>query len=226
MLALHHGDPPGGALSELLVGSLSPDDLEYAFPVLPWAGVFLASTAMGEQLHRARARGLDHVARQSWLAATVLLASTVPLWLLHRALSWNHVLWRLTMYGQKMPPGPMYLALYGGCGCMLLALFVELERRGWNGRAGRLLAMVGRCSLFAFVAQYAVYYTALQLLRPSLAGPFVVWLTASVLLLVAATAVWDAIDGNRWITVGLWQPVPGIRRSPVRRPSAEGSSPG
>jgi len=221
-LVLHHGDPPGGALGELVVGSLYPDDLDYTFPVLPWAGVFLASTAMGERFHALRARGLDRVARVCWLTAAGLFASAAPTWLVHRAASGSPALWDLTRLGQKAPPGPGFIALFGGCAFALLATFLELERRGWVGRAGRLLATIGRCSLFAFVAQYAVYYTALELLRPSLAGPSVLWLAASIGLLAAATAAWDAMDGNRWLTVGILRPLPLRAPSPGPPDAAPG----
>jgi uncharacterized membrane protein len=198
------------ALRELLVGALEPRVLEYVFPVLPWLSVFIAATALGEALERLHRERLGDAARLAWWTSGVLASVAIAGAAVHRAVAPRTVLWAMTMLGQKSPPGPVYVAAYGAAGLALFAAFVELERRRRDSAFGRVLALVGRNSLFAFGAQYFVYYTALALLHPAISRAWMLWLPVSIVVLLGAVAAWDAIGGNRWLTfgVGALPPVP------------------
>lgn len=109
---------------------------------------------------------------------------------------------RLLSPFQKLPPAPVYLALYAGIGALLLYACFHWERRR---RCSELLegaAAIGRASLFVFVLQYFAYFIILKLIGP---GPAILWpayFASSASLLALAAQGWARIDGNRLITVG------------------------
>jgi hypothetical protein len=109
---------------------------------------------------------------------------------------------RLTSPFQKLPPSPIYLALYGGIGMALLYACHVLQRRPSVRGVLDWASAVGRASFFAFVVQYYVYYTITQLLAlpPSPWG--LLYFIGSVLFIGWLVRLWCAYGGNRYITVG------------------------
>jgi hypothetical protein len=104
---------------------------------------------------------------------------------------------------QKFPPGPVYLAFFGGAGIMLLGLMLELDRlekfQSMMGALGR----IGRASLFAFIAEYAFYVAFLERLQLSYTPLWPLMFVGSVVVLAAGAAAWDRYNGNRFLTVGV-----------------------
>jgi len=108
----------------------------------------------------------------------------------------------LTSPFQKRPPGPVFLALYGGAGALILYGCLELERRKRGRRMLAWIAILGRASLFAFVAQYFAYYTVLHRLAPRVSPWWPIPFAASALLLTFGAALWSRWGGNQYISVG------------------------
>jgi hypothetical protein len=92
----------------------------------------------------------------------------------------------------------------------MLAALAELERRDLLATLRRCVGLIGRNSLFTFVAQYFVYYAGFTLLHPTSSGWWPLWMITSLAVIVTTTALWGEVRGNRWLTVGL-------RRSVMRR---------
>ena len=109
----------------------------------------------------------------------------------------------LTAPFSKLPPSPAYLLFYGGLAGLTLGSLLRYGERARPSRALRLLARVGRNSLFAFVFQYYVFYGLFPLLRLPYSAAWPLWFLSALALVFSITAVWDAIDGNRFITLGI-----------------------
>jgi uncharacterized membrane protein len=188
-------------------GSVETDFL--AFPVIPWLAVYLAATALGEMLGRVYATG-DRKGAHMMLARmggiALLIAGAVDgftdvLRSAHVGSNWNEMFF-FAIY-QKFPPGPIYLGFFGGAGVMLLALVLELDRRGAFPRAMNELRQLGRASLFTYVAQYALYVSFLGRLRLSFTPLWPVLFVFSLIALSKAAGAWDRNNGNNILTVGI-----------------------
>lgn len=198
-------------LKDALVGPSGDNSWAYNFPLLPWLGVYLASTALGDWLARradaAQAGGISRVAALLGVGALALaLALRGALRGFAGALVANPAgdwLRELTSIAHKIPPGPLYLLFYGGAGLLLVsACFAAVGgQRGerWLG----WLQLLGRNSLFTFVFQYYLYFVAMYLLRLRYTPFWPLYFLASLGLLLPTVKGWEAAGGNRLITVGL-----------------------
>jgi uncharacterized membrane protein len=197
-----------------LVGTVSgPGSREVlVFPVFPWVAAYLAATVLGELVGKMYANGdrkgahqlLARIGGVSFLVAGLIDGATDGLRSAHAGLAglgWSPT-WFLAMY-QKFPPGPVYLGFFGGAGIVLLAAILEIDRRGAFPRVMNKLRQLGRASLFAFIAQYALYVAVLGRLHPPYTPLWPVFFVFSIIVLVQGAAAWDRHDGNRFFTVGL-----------------------
>jgi uncharacterized membrane protein len=215
------------SVEEVLVGALHPHAMSYTFPVLQWLSVYLAASAIGEKLQEAHADTPEAGGRVAARMALALLAAGAAGLLAHLFLRGaspspgRDILLALTELGRKLPPGPVYVLLYGGAGLALLACLAEAGRRGRLETLRGIAALVGRNSLAAFVAQYFVYYTGIVLVGPTPSPWWPVWLLASSALILAAVWRWDRAGGNRWITVGLASAEPWRSPAPPATPRFE-----
>ena len=119
---------------------------------------------------------------------------------------------------RKFPPGPIYLLLFGGAGMLLVAKAFSTSRDGRWAPLTRPVAAIGRASFFVFILQSFVYYIVLPALSLPYPPLWPLYYVASLLVFLAAAAIWNSLDGNRFLTVGLWRTVPMVRamRSRVR----------
>jgi hypothetical protein len=182
------------------------------FPIVPWIAVYLAATVLGERIGSLYAQGMQKTAQQllarvglvSFLAGSVAYAIVA---INRRAgaaqgnIGTNLVNF-LSIY-QKFPPGIVYLLFFGGVGVVMLAVILEVDRRGMFPWGMNQLRHVGRASLFAFISEYALYRTFLA--RIDL--PYTPWWPAlfvlSVIVLMWASREWDRRGANRFLTVGI-----------------------
>jgi hypothetical protein len=192
--------------------SLTDGNGSQVFPIIPWTAVYLAATVLGEQIGRMYAAGMQKNAQQ--LLARVGLVSFIVgsaayavVSVTRRAGAWQdqfaaNPLSFLSIY-QKFPPGVVYIAFFGGAGILMLALILEIDRRAMFPWAMNQLRHVGRASLFAFIAEYALYRALLARLdlpySPFWPGLFAL----SVIVLVYAAGQWDRRGANRFVTVGI-----------------------
>jgi uncharacterized membrane protein len=192
------------ALKEFLVGALVLREFEHVFPVLPWLGVFLVATALGERVANVRRTGDAAVARFVWRMAFAALgaaaiARAAALFPRHPALVWLAHL-------KKLPPSPVYVAFFAGAGLVMLAAFIELERHDRLPTLRGVAALIGRNSLVVFIAQFYVYFTATVLLHPPVSDAWPIWFLVSLAPVLAVALVSDRVGANRHFTVGLRAP--------------------
>lgn len=180
----------------------------YNFPLLSWFSLYLASTVLGERIARIVLEGgLSNLARYLFqLVALGVIAVTALVACREAAKAgWlpSGLAGFVTYPFQKHPPAPAYFLTYATVGLTMLACLVALERNARLAPLIDLLATVGRNSLIVFVAQYFLFYTALYLLKLPMGPhwPFVLLGCAAIMIGVAV--IWDRLNGNRFLTVGL-----------------------
>jgi hypothetical protein len=198
---------------EILTGPTASHALDYGFPVLEWAGVFLLGTVLGEALVSAR----TPEARRTWAirllrrgALSVAVAAAVKTFLFIspvRASVATYPVLRefLSIFG-KAPPSPIYLMFFGGLAACVIAAATLLSVHGLAPRVSAWVSVLGRNSLFVFVLQSAVFRDLIA--RLPLEGRPWAWPIAFVsatLFIWAGARVWDRVGGNRWFTLGITQ---------------------
>jgi uncharacterized membrane protein len=207
---------PGGTLvlvRYLFGASVLPTFV--GFPIVPWFAVYLLATVLGERIG-------EDVRRGGWRRADAsllrfgLIATTTGVFVMvtvHVAraldvgLAQAHAMNGLHL-NQKFPPGPVYLLTFGGLGLVLMSRAFAIASRQPFRYLSASLATLGRASFFVFVLQGYVYYLAIPAIGLPYPQLWPLYYTATVLLFVAASMLWNAMDGNRFLSVGLFRTVP------------------
>ena len=203
----------GALLAKMyLVGSFNPERIAFSvtvFAIVPWTAVYIAGTALGSHA------GGMLVRREPQRAARLLAASgalalggaaAIKLGLLATKAAGvslgvlaGSLYWLVSPYA-KFPPGPFYLAVFGGAGLLMLGGVVALGQRAEVERLFVPLRTLGRASLVVFVAQ-AFLYGALSRWAPE---RLVLWpaiYLATITILWGVADLWDRHVGNRWLGV-------------------------
>ena len=193
-------------LKHALVGHEDVSSWVFNFPLLPWLGLFFASSALGQGLGRQGGQGVqvEQGLRRAGNGLLLVAALCVGAHLLLRGepgVSRQLIHWSSPF--QKLPPGPAYLALCTGVALHLLALLMGAERRGRCARLLAVTARLGRHSLFAFIVQYYVYYVGVRLLGLSAMALWPLLFCATVVLMLWLVRRWEQSGGARLLTVGL-----------------------
>jgi uncharacterized membrane protein len=209
-----------------LIGLLNPADVGVdfqAFPVIPWVAVYLVGTVIGERvasyyLHGARREGHLYLARIGFASFLIGAGGKLGLILLRHsappfAQAHPRLIALLSSY-QKFPPGPIYICLYAGAGLLLVAGILEAGRRGNHIIAFSLLRQIGQASLFSYIAESYLYHGLFRSLRLPYTPLWPLLFFLSLAVIVAAAAVWNSIEGNRFLTVGI---APFLERNARRR---------
>ncbi|MFL5582820.1 MAG: acyltransferase family protein [Gemmatimonadaceae bacterium] len=205
---------PLRVLQEALFGSAGDTWIPYNFPLIPWLGVYLLGTVIGESLPEPRAaRGASRapsaagvLLRWSRLflgGALAALAARVALprvWPASRAGA-LHLL--LTPFG-KRPPSPGYMLMYGAIALGMAAVLTLAMDRGRLTWATDRLAEIGRSSVWIFVVQFYVYYFCGMRWPVRYEALWPAYFAASVVLIALAARAWLALGGNRLIRVPGW----------------------
>ncbi len=190
--------PPGPATRlvwEILCGvdPSRPHVLLGSYGLLPLGGMFLVGTWIGGRFARAQEAG-EEVAFASRLAPIAALLSLLGalLILAWRCAHWLHQpdLARLLFPDYETTLYPIYLG-------WTLLLVAHAVRLGPDHRVARVLALIGKTSLFVYAFQYYVVQTVPYLLgwNHALSPPaFTAFYVASIGLLIAAAAAW-----NHWV---------------------------
>lgn len=194
-----------------LAGELSPsDEMVYAdvFPLLPWFGLYLCSTCLGERLaDKAAATGQQ--AAKLFLRLGVLCGTLAVALRLGWAFSkrwglvadsrfgWQH----LFQPAQKLPPSPAYLLCYGGAGLILTGGLFFAERWQPIDWFLQLTSQMGQTSLFVFIFQYYVYFSFLVMAAPAYSQVWPVYFGLSLLVVVFVDQLWYRQGLNRLLTV-------------------------
>jgi hypothetical protein len=218
--------------AELVIKRMSVGDSTNAlFPLIPWFGFYLASTALGEHLEPLfSGRLYDRVALSMLRIGASLMTGGFAL----RGLRWSAThglipgvqetsdLLALTTTWQKYPPGPTYLLFYSGAGLILIAGVAEIWRRAIARRLLGVLSAVGQASFFVFAVQAQLYFVALYYFHLPRVRAWPLLFAATLAPLVLAGWWWARHRMNRHLTVGLPTLVAAIveRRQTVIRTGA------
>jgi uncharacterized membrane protein len=198
----------------IFLGPQSDGTLLFFFPLLPWFGVHLVGSYLGEQFSQ---HTRDELYRQvsgrlAKLAATVLVVILMvkvlyAMFVGSELLTPSNTLSLFVSTYQKYPPGPAYILFFGGMALLLMSGLLLSKSNRWFEGPMRSLETLGRNSLPAFLLQYFVYYTVLHWLVTETAfiTPFVggVYLLLSILGLFASVRLLDRHHIQRVWTVGL-----------------------
>lgn len=189
------------------------------FPPVPWLGVYLLMTVVGERLgEHARAREfnesesvLTRIGAALMATGAVFAIARSVLRVVAPAFVAGHDGLSLWSVSHKFPPGPVYLAFFGGAGLMLISRAFAISRVSSFAYLTRPIATLGRASFFVFVLQGYLYYLVLPPLRLPYPHLWPGYYVVTILLLVGAASIWDHVDGNRYLSVGLWHAMPFAR---------------
>jgi len=170
------------------------------FPILPWLGVYLLATPLGEALGKWRRSGDAFLLRLAVISLTSMSLGLA-----------SHLIGRRCgpeirlLFGanQKYPPSPAYILSWGGLGLAVMTFFAFLEERRRASALLSALSLLGRSSLVAFVVQYFVYYVVLFSLHLPASGAWPVYLGLSVLFIYGVAVCWERYLGNDYLTVGI-----------------------
>ena len=212
VLSWHPVDLKIRLIKDLIFGPFGQDTWSYVVPIMPWFALYFAASTIGEQIAQSRRRALNGLSLKliRFGVAAIVVGVTIKfcyvlfvrLNLMAPGSEWDpfHL---LTGPFAKIPPSPDYLAVFGGCGLMLLGLLLGYSTRPTLAPLVAWLALIGRNSLFVFIIQYYVYFVALHALRglPLISWPLL--FVGSVLGIIALAWWWDSRNGNRYLTVGI-----------------------
>lgn len=205
-----------GRSKGILIGDEELSSERADFPVVLWFAVYLLGTTLGTRLAAQRTSAAREALgrRLLWVGPAAIAVAFVvkgAYWLV-RPVAWPDgesmpVRWReaydLTTPFFKFPPGPTYLLAYGGIALVLLGGLLVAVERGWWTRLAGAFAVVGRASLFVFLAQWYVYLLLVPLLPVKSHLMQIPYFALTVAVLWIAAWAWGRVGGNRFITVGL-----------------------
>ena len=205
----------GTQIQRYVFGSL-PTNISGArtlvFPVVPWLAVYLLGTVFGEYVgdcyrkgERARARKLFLVAGLGFMClGAAIYFVTRRIQTVHALVTQSMLATLLTSPTLKFPPGPAFIAYFGGSGLVFMWLVLELQARGGFPWLVESLRRVGYASLPVFILQYFLYSA---LIRPANLRYTAWWpllfLGTLVPMWTLATLWCRADEANRLLTVGV-----------------------
>ena len=170
------------------------------FPFLPWLGIYLLATPLGEALGKWKNSGNDFILRLAMISVASMSVG-LALYLIGRRC--DPEIRSLFSANQKYPPSPAYVLSWGGLGLAVMTFFAWLDERGRASALLSGLALLGRTSLVAFVVQYFVYYVLVSSLHLPASGAWPAYLCLSVLAIYGVSVFWDRYLGNDYLTVGI-----------------------
>jgi uncharacterized membrane protein len=184
------------------------------FPFLPWLGVYLLATPLGEALGKWKRSGNGFALRLTMISVASMGVG-LALYLIGRRC--DPEIRSLFSVNQKYPPSPPYVLCWGGLGLAVMTFFAWLEERRRASALLSALALLGRSSLVAFVVQYFVYYVVVSSLHLPASGAWPAYLCLSVLFIYGVAVLWERYLGNDYLTVGLPQLIQARHRAALSR---------
>jgi hypothetical protein len=209
----------GNAILQYVFGG-SVEGSFTGFAALPWLGVYLLATSLGERLgNEALAREsstLEMTLRRVGLAGIAIGGAITVLRHVLRVVrpglvSRHAELDTFLKVSGKFPPGPVYLLCFGGAGLVLVVTVFAVVRKAPLTSVTRSLATIGRASFFIFILQAYVYYIVLPWMKVPYPQLWPAYYVGTIVLFGGAAAVWNRFDANRYLSVGLWRAAPLVR---------------
>jgi uncharacterized membrane protein YeiB len=215
LLALWHPELPAAvAIKHYALGGLASDPTvphTVVFPVLLWFPIYLLGTVFGELVgSRYRVREAKPGRRLFFFVGIGSMLSGLAVYLLTREVTAVHSLLSrsplavlLTSPTQKFPPGPAYLAFFGGSGLIVVSVVLELEARQAVRWVTDSLRQVGYASLPVFLLQSFVYTLVLRPANLPFSNWWPLLFLATLVPLSIAARIWYRTESNGLLTVGL-----------------------
>jgi hypothetical protein len=181
-----------GVVKEFLFGPfllVSPFFTD-VFPLLPWLGLYLIGTSVGELLGNFLVEGKhEKLMRTTLLTGLIALASSIALLgfrtLQEKVLGVASIEVHLLLSPlQKLPPGPVYFLFYAGCTFLLLWALIRFQHILPVEKYSSIVEVLGRNSLFVFIIQYFVYFSLFAVVA---FGPKFLW---PIYFVLSAMAIW------------------------------------
>lgn len=184
--------PGAGISKEFLFGSFLSSSRFFTdvFPILPWFGLYLIATSLGELLGTFLVEGKhERLLRTTLLTGVISVGSSF-------VLLGIRTLWEKVMNGtsievhlllsplQKLPPGPIYFLFYAGCTFLLIWGLIRFQHVRLVAMYSSIVEVIGRNSLFVFIAQYFVYFSLFAVVA---FGPKFLW---PLYFLLSASGLW------------------------------------
>jgi hypothetical protein len=199
-------------IKDTFVGAYGrPSAWLYNVPLLPWLGLYLVGTVLGERLGVLNACGdRDRFAREVFrlgvVAVTMSLVLKLAFQVIRSLLIVTHArtleaLRATASMAYKLPPSPAYMLLFGGSALMIFGIVLSLDERPLFDPFMRWTALLGRNSLFVFLVQYYVYIVALEYFRLPVITLWPVLFAGTVVLITLAARAWDRGGFNDYLSV-------------------------
>lgn len=197
-------------VKETLVGSFGSVPRFYTdvFPILPWLGIYLAATSLGEFWGKRINQGNpDRIESMSLHLGLAGVASAIALVAVRFLLETGFTgfvspdVHMLMSPQQKLSPGFVYFLFYGGGTFLLIFVLMRFRRVRAVERLSAALEVLGRNSLFAFIAQYFVYFALFPVLTFPSASVWPALFAVSALVIWGLAYAWDKAKLNRYLTV-------------------------
>lgn len=212
------GSPVEEVSKSILVGS--PRELRglfhvHTFPLVPWFGVYLVFTSLGEKIGMYQREGCMEKARtllwtiSSRMVCAALLFAAVPRMV--KIAGWHPgfitPISRSLHLFQKLPPGPAYLLFYGGIGLWIMyALFGLPDRKPWRKYVD-YTSLLGQTSFFVFVVQYYVYFVLVYCAHFKYGAFWPFYFLGSIVFISSLAYVWRERGFNRFLAFR-WKTLP------------------
>lgn len=204
-------------LRDVFAGPHDRNSWDYTVPVLPWLGLYLMSTVLGERMAYYQKRGdltaFGRLVLRLGLSALTIAAIAKGCYWAARGAGKLPIsptqfdVYIVTSPYERLPPSPVYLLFNGGLAMMLIWAMIAAERHQVATSFLRLTRMLGRNSLFVFILQFYVYFVLVYTTRLAYTPFWPFYFLVSLALIAVCAAAWDRARLNRFITVGLPQMV-------------------
>ena len=183
--------------------------LRYTFPLVPWFGVYLASSCLGEKLGEFQIKGeLESGIRLLGRMALIFVSTGIFALVIWKFVKLPYLLqfayfpaWQSNYLFKKLPPGPMYLLLFGGLGLLILYMLFRMPDKPFWRNYLVITSRLGQTSFFAFVIQYYVYFVFFHLAHLNYTIFWPVYLLGSVIFIVSLSYICHSRQYNRFLTL-------------------------
>jgi surface polysaccharide O-acyltransferase-like enzyme len=169
-LAWTPGNPSTLLVKSVFLGQPYGADPIFYCPLIPWLGLYLVGSSVGEWIGDFGCQDLRVASRRLFRVSAVIVAGAVGLQVVKVLMRQFDLLSRDGEWYQyipnssKYPPGSLYFFFYGGVAILIISrLLVPNYRPFWDRISTSFLEPIGRNSLVIFVLQFALYNTMLHL---------------------------------------------------------------
>lgn len=198
------------SIKYLLFGPLSGyQNLIYAdvFPLVPWFGIYLVGSFIGARLGQLQNRNemfRAPVLVLRWALGALFLAFViyaVKVYLRDSIPSDLTTAWFHLFQLGKLPPTILYFLFYGGIGLLFLYAFLRFERSRLVMAIVEFTRILGQVSLFVFILQYYVYFSAFVLLKLDYTVFWPLYFAVSIILIYIPSKMFYNRGLNRYFAV-------------------------